>query len=180
VEDVQIGQVGFDKAEFPFALESSETITILVVAVNRDGKDFGYASIEYIPGDTTAPAVPTGLEVPTGSRPHRNALMHWTLSVDPIVATYQIWRREGDFPLDPTGAILISTINTDHYTDTTGTQGAVYTWFIKAVSYKGIVSDFSIGASGTVPCNTMDMLNPGSYFHWVPEGSLLRLIYHED
>lgn len=110
--------------------------------------------------DTTPPAAPTGLTVEPG--PGKVVRLKWTPPADDDVAEYQIWRKTGNSPSDPSGATLIAEEAGNIHLDTTGDYGATYTWFVKAVDRDENVSGFSNGVSGTVPATSPNTSTPDS------------------
>lgn len=77
--------------------------------------------------------------------------LSWTAPQDKDVREYQVWRKDGNFPTDPTGAVYIADETGTRHTDTTGTPGKEYTWYVKALDNDENASGFSIGAVATVP-----------------------------
>lgn len=99
--------------------------------------------------DTTVPGAPTNVTVQTG--PGKVARLTWTPPADKDVNEYQIWRKVGNTPADPTGAVLIAEEAGNIHIDTTGDYSTTYTWFVKAVDASENVSAFSVGASAALP-----------------------------
>lgn len=127
----------------------------------RGGRASAWVQAKGIAKDVIPPAAPTGLAVSVG--PDKLVRLSWT--PDPDVAEYQIWRRDGSFPADPTGAVMIAEEQGNSHIDTTGAYSSAYTWFLKAVDAAENVSAFSLGISATLPAPPAtgpDTTPPGS------------------
>lgn len=99
--------------------------------------------------DLTAPPAPTNLQAVVG--PGKVVRLSWTPPQAEDLAEYQVWRKEGNTPADPTGATRVADEAGTVHVDTTGEYGASYTYFVKAVDTSENVSDFSTGVAVTLP-----------------------------
>lgn len=106
--------------------------------VDPDGALVGWAGPQA--GDTTPPAVPTGVSATAGDG---EVTVSWTASADADIASYRVWRSRNDIlvatPAHPTTSVVVSNLP----------NGIKYYFTVEAVDTAGNISAESIEASAT-------------------------------
>lgn len=112
------------------------------------------------PGDTNAPAAPTGLAPTPGNT---TVGLTWTAPTDPDVKGYNVYRSETS-PVDTSTPINGALVTTESYNDSGLTNGTPYFYTVKAVDTSGNVSASADEATatpeGVATCYALT-INPG-------------------
>ena len=140
---------GFPQAS-PFRLEPLQAginYDVRVRALNYFGVKSAWLAVTgtSVTGDTTAPAVPSGLTV---SQAIKALILNWTPNTEDDYSHAEIWESTSN---NSAGASKIAESSRSTFTrGGLSTSSTRYYW-IKAVDYTGNASAFSSGASGTTP-----------------------------
>ncbi|GAA3553227.1 hypothetical protein GCM10022197_05400 [Microlunatus spumicola] len=116
-----------------------------VTAVDAQGNESARSAVATATpaaGDTTPPAVPTGVGAVLGKGA---VTVTWTKVGDADLAAYDVLRSAGDGAPVVVGAAVTGT----GWTDTSAAVGTTYTYAVRATDTAGNVSDLSAGARAT-------------------------------
>jgi rhamnogalacturonan endolyase len=101
---------------------------------------------------TSPPAIPDGLKIVSSG--HHLVSLSWTASPD--AANYQVWRSTlhqdgvgGTYPLRT--IVLDDTVTATTYTDTTPTDGRIYSYYVQAANAAGISAPSAAVTAAPVP-----------------------------
>jgi hypothetical protein len=114
------------------------------------------------PGTTSGrPKAPTNVIATPGQG--LTVIVTWDEVKDLRVNEYEVWRKVGNTPSDPTGAIKLGDEQGGRFVDTTGVVGTQYTYFVKAVNFSNLDSEFSVGDEATFPSVAVSSGSPTSF-----------------
>lgn len=119
----------------------------------------GFKPVSGSPITQVPPDTPTNLTATPG--PGKVVRLAWSASSG-LDVRYMIWRKPGNHPGDPSGAIPIATEFGLQHIDSTGSPGEQYTWYVRAVDRHGHVSSLFASAVATVPQTEPDPTAPAS------------------
>ncbi|SDU88480.1 Pectin methylesterase [Microlunatus sagamiharensis] len=116
-----------------------------VTAVDAQGNESARSAVATgtpAAGDTTPPAVPTGVTTVLGKG---SVAVAWSKVDDADLASYDVLRSSGGDPATVVGAGVTAT----RWSDTTAVVGTTYTYTVRATDTAGNASDASTGAKAT-------------------------------